>query len=261
LPRWRFGLMCHVNQRSVYCSAVNVRTWARPEVAEVTRIIQGVFDFQKRIFGGKQSLFRRLGKGQQPLALFITCSDSRINPNLLTQTEPGELFILRNAGNLVPPHDAPSNGEAATIEYAVVQLGVRDIILCGHAKCGAIHGLLEPKALERLPRVAEWLALAQPVLARMPQGGPTLSPQDALSRAVEQNVLVQLQHLRSHPSVAEATTAGKLRLHGWVYDFEHGTVLAHDATHGQFVPLSEAIHPHFDGQPAAAVRGDFDDCI
>jgi carbonic anhydrase len=234
---------------------------ARPEVADVTRIIQGVFDFQKRIFGDKQSLFRKLGKGQQPLALFITCSDSRINPNLLTQTEPGELFILRNAGNLVPPHDAPCNGEAATIEYAVVQLGVRDIILCGHSKCGAIHGLLEPKALERLPRVAEWLALAQPVTARMPQNGPALSAQATLNWAVEQNVLVQLEHLRSHPSVADAMKAGKLRLHGWVYDFEHGTVVAHDGAKGQFVPLSEATRPHFVAEPAASVRGEFDDCI
>ena len=143
----------------------------------MTRIIQGVLDFQKRIFGPKRSLFQRLGKGQQPWALFITCSDSRINPNLLTQTGPGELFILRNAGNLVPPPSASFNGEAATIEYAVVQLKVRDIILCGHAKCGAMQGLLEPHTLTKLPQVAGWLGYAQPVLEQMKQLGPTLSPQ------------------------------------------------------------------------------------
>ena len=112
----------------------------------MTRIIQGVLDFQQHVYGKKRELFRDLGKGQKPLALFITCSDSRILPDLLAQTEPGELFVLRNAGNLVPPYSEPAGTEAGTIEYAVVQLKVRDVIICGHSKCGAMHGLLEPAA-------------------------------------------------------------------------------------------------------------------
>src|SRR5262249_62140067 len=134
----------------------------------MTRIIQGVLDFQRRIFGKKRELFQELGKGQKPLALFITCSDSRIAPDLLAQTEPGELSVLRNAGNLVPPHSAGPWAEAATVEYAVAQLHVRDIILCGHSRCGAMHGLLEPEALRQLPSVAGWLEHAREVLAKLP---------------------------------------------------------------------------------------------
>ena len=110
-----------------------------------SQIIQGILHFQERVFGGKQSLFRRLGNTQSPLALFITCSDSRIDPNLLTQTQPGELFILRNAGNLVPPSSIPS-GEGATIEFALKQLHIHDVIVCGHSNCGAMRGIISQSA-------------------------------------------------------------------------------------------------------------------
>src|SRR5215470_17477677 len=150
---------------------------AAQEGCAMTRIIQGVLDFQRRVFGGKRSLFQQLGKGQKPLALFITCSDSRISPNLLTQTEPGELFILRNAGNLVPPHGAPANGEAATIEYAVAHLHVRDVILCGHSKCGAMAGLLQPQAVASMPAVAGWLEHARAVLPEVESAGAGLAPE------------------------------------------------------------------------------------
>src|SRR4051794_30174198 len=169
----------------------------------MTRIIQGVVNFQRRIFGKKRELFEQLGKGQQPLALFITCSDSRINPNLLTQTEPGELFILRNAGNLVPPHAAGPWAEAATIEYAVAVLRVRDVIVCGHARCGAMHGLVEPQAVAKLPSVAGWLQHAQEVLPRLQAMGE-LTEEQKLERAIEQNVLVQMEHLKTHPAVQGA---------------------------------------------------------
>lgn len=201
----------------------------------MTRIIQGVLDFQRRIFGKKQELFRQLGKGQHPLALFITCSDSRIQPDLLSQTQPGELFILRNAGNLVPEYQAGPWAEAASIEYAVAQLRVRDIILCGHSKCGAMHGLIEPTALRTLPTVAGWLAHAQGVLSRIPS--EIRDPEDRLKRAIEQNVLVQLEHLRTHPAVRDALAARSLRLHGWVYHFEEGRVDTYDALTNTFVPL------------------------
>jgi carbonic anhydrase len=106
------------------------------------KLVDGVHQFQENVFGAKQALFERLADGQQPLALFITCSDSRIDPCLLTQTQPGELFILRNAGNIVPPYGQGSGGEAATIEYAVCALKLKDIIVCGHSHCGAMNGLL-----------------------------------------------------------------------------------------------------------------------
>jgi carbonic anhydrase len=201
----------------------------------MTRLMRGALDFQRRIFGTKQSLFGRLAKGQRPPELFITCSDSRINPNLLTQTEPGELFILRNAGNLVPPHGGPTGGEEATVEYAVVQLKVRDIIVCGHSQCGAIQGLLHPEALKDLPRVADWLTFAKGLLAGLADE-PAAS---RLDRAIEANVLLQIEHLRTHPPVAAALAARKLKLHGWVYRFETGEVRTYDPIVGRFVPISE----------------------
>jgi carbonic anhydrase len=205
----------------------------------VTRLIQGVLAFQQRVFGGKKSLFGRLARGQQPPALFITCSDSRINPNLLTQAEPGELFILRNAGNLVPPPDAPPNGEAATIEYAVAHLRVRDVVLCGHTRCGAVQGLLDGKGLDKMPAVASWLAYAREVLDGLPPAD-ALSAEKRAALAVEKNVLVQLEHLKAHPAVRAALDAGALRLHGWVYDFATGKVDAYDPVLGRFGPLTEA---------------------
>lgn len=203
----------------------------------MTRILQGVLDFQRRIFDGKKQLFENLGKGQQPLALFITCADSRISPDLLAQTQPGELFMLRNAGNIVPPYGAVCGGEDATVEYAVKHLRVRDVILCGHAKCGAMQGLLQPEALQTLPAVARWIEHSRDVLPKVGEG--TL--EERLARAIEQNVLLQLEHLRSHPAVQAAIEARALRLHGWVYDFEKGAVQVYDPLKGQFVPLVEQL--------------------
>jgi carbonic anhydrase len=228
-----------------------------------TRIIQGVQKFQRRIFGKKEALFQRLGEGQSPLALLITCSDSRINPNLLTQTEPGELFILRNAGNLVPPYgDAPS-GEAATVEYALHHLHVRDVIVCGHSRCGAIQGLLAPRALEAMPQVKRWLEFARPVLDRLPREDKTLSPATMLGLAVEQNTLVQVEHLQTYPVVQEALVAGKLRLHAWVYHFETGKVTAHVPGMERFVPLEEAPRQQWVKQPPAPAEslGELGDSI
>jgi carbonic anhydrase len=209
-------------------------------VGGATRIIQGVQKFQQRIFGEKESLFKRLGQGQSPLALMITCSDSRINPNLLTQTEPGELFILRNAGNLVPPSSELPSGEAATVEYALHHLHVRDAIVCGHSRCGAIQGLLSPQALDAMPHVKRWLEFAKPALDRLPKEDKTLSAATLLELAIEYNTLVQVEHLKTYPVVREALAAGKLRLHSWVYHFESGKVTAHVPGKERFVPLGEA---------------------
>ena len=159
----------------------------------MTRILQGVMDFQRRVFGEKKELFQKLAAGQAPLALFITCSDSRVSPDLLAQTQPGELFMLRNAGNIVPPHAAVKGGEDATIEYAVSVLRVRDAIVCGHARCGAVHGLLSPGSLDKLPSVAAWVEHSRPILEKL---GPGSADDPAhLRKAIELNVLLQLEHL------------------------------------------------------------------
>jgi carbonic anhydrase len=201
------------------------------------KLVQGIHHFQSNIFASQRELFQRLAKGQTPEALFITCADSRINPNLLTQTEPGELFILRNAGNIVPPHGAANGGEGATIEYAVAALGIKDIILCGHSLCGAMKGLLQPESLERMPAVAAWLGHAEATRRIIQEKYRDRAGAALLTATVEENVLVQLENLRTHPAVAAGLSAGRLKLHGWVYKIETGEVFAYDPLLGQFLPL------------------------
>ena len=199
-------------------------------------IIAGVRTFQRDVYPQNWELFERLGAGQSPDALMITCSDSRVDLPLLTQARPGQLFELRNAGNLVPRYGGAVGGVTATIEFAVVALGVPNIIICGHSGCGAIAGLLDPAQLRGMPRVAEWLKHAAVVRDSMEAAGQLDAP-DALQRAVEANVIVQLDHLRSHPSVADRLNAGRIKLHGWVYAIATGEVTSYDADRREFVPL------------------------
>ena len=202
------------------------------------KLVDGIHQFQSNIFSSKQRLFEGLVDGQHPLALFITCSDSRINPHLLTQTEPGELFILRNAGNIVPPYGAVEGGEAATIEYAVSVLGVKDIVICGHSHCGAMGSLLDQQQLAKLPAVRSWLCHAESTQRIIEENYGHITDDDArLTATVEENVLVQLEHLRTHPSVAAALGRQALNLHGWVYKFETGQVFGYRPQEGQFVPI------------------------
>jgi carbonic anhydrase len=201
------------------------------------KLVQGIHEFQKHNFAPLQGLFEQLAKGQNPETLFITCSDSRIDPNLLTCSQPGDLFILRNAGNIVPPHGAPSGGEAATIEFAVAGLGVKDVIVCGHSHCGAMAGLLDPESIASMPSVCSWMAHAETTRRIMKENYGHLEGDQLLSAAIGENVLVQLEHLRTLPSVAARLARGDLRLHGWVYKLETGEVFAYDYTSGQFVSV------------------------
>jgi carbonic anhydrase len=206
----------------------------------MNKILQGVRTFQSTVFPGQRDLFEHLARKQQaPQALFVTCSDSRVNPNLITQTEPGDLFILRNAGNIIPPYGAGCGGEAATIEYAVAVLKVPSIIVCGHSHCGAMQNLLGPEPGDRLPAVRAWFAHAE-ATRRILQDRLDGMPRPALvERAVEQNVLVQVENLRTHPSVAAGLCRGDLQVYGWVYRIETGDVLTYDPVQGRFVALGE----------------------
>lgn len=197
------------------------------------RLSDGVRTFRTTEFPKRQQQFAELATGQAPHTLFITCSDSRIDPSLITQSEPGEIFVIRNAGNLVPAHaEEPAGGEAATLEYAVVALGVRDIVVCGHSHCGAMAGLLAPASLQNLPGVASWLRHAEPTRERVQAAPHATEGRDA----VRVNVAVQIEHLRSYAFVREAEAEGKLALHGWVYVFESGEILQLQAD-GTFSPL------------------------
>ena len=214
------------------------------------KLIHGIHKFQQTDLRPLQGLFEELAKGQNPEPLFITCSDSRIDPNLLTRSRPGDLFILRNAGNIVPPHGVLGGGEAATIEFAVAGLGVRDIILCGHSHCGAMKAVLEPERVESLPAVARWLVHAESTRRIVRENYLHLDGERLITAAVEENVLVQLENLRTLPAVAARLVRGDLHLHGWVYKIETGEVFAYDFASGQFVPLAEYRYP----ESEAAIR-------
>lgn len=207
------------------------------------KLVTGYQRFRDHSFEEHRELFTHLGSGQSPQALFITCSDSRVNPNLLTQTAPGDLFILRNAGNIVPPHGAAPNGEAATIEYAIEVLGVRDVVVCGHSQCGAMKALLDPEPAKGLPSVRDWLALAEPTRRVIERCYGDRDPEARINVAIQENVLQQLTNLRTHPCVAAHLAAGDLRLHAWVYQITTGAVFAHDSREGQFRPLTEVTQP------------------
>lgn len=207
------------------------------------KLVEGIHHFQYSIFRSHRELFEQLAKQQQPIALFITCSDSRLDPNLLTQTDPGELFILRNAGNLVPPYGAVLGGEAATVEFATARLGIQDVIVCGHSHCGAMKALIEPGSCHDLPAVAQWLTHAESTRRIMREKYPDLAGLELLTATVEENVLVQLENLRTHPAVAAKLARGELKLHGWVYKIETGDVFAYDPARGQFAPLVAVMVP------------------
>jgi carbonic anhydrase len=188
------------------------------------KLLGGVSRFQKHVYPKHQDLFEKLALGQRPEALFITCSDSRIDPSLLTQTKPGELFICRVIGNIVPPYPDAVGGVSATIEYAVGVLQVPIVIVCGHTDCGVMKGALNPDALKDYPNVTHWLRYAQ------------VEHRDLLS-LTESNVVAQLKNLRTHPTVAARLEEGDLALHGWVYHIGPGEVTAYSEETGKFQPL------------------------
>ena len=202
------------------------------------KLISGIARFQSSSYEERKKLFAELANGQSPEVLFVTCSDSRIDPNLLTQTEPGDLFVIRNAGNIVPPHAQAAGGVTASIEFGVAALGVEHIVVCGHSDCGAMKGALNRSALTDLPHVSDWLEHARAAVesVRAKHGEDST---DQLANVTEENIKLQLQHLRTHPAVLAKLASGDLQLHGWVYDIEHGTIVAYDEVKDEFVPVNE----------------------
>jgi carbonic anhydrase len=201
------------------------------------RLIQGLHEFQTNYFNTHRELFELLSQGQKPRVLFITCSDSRIDPNLITQTEPGEMFIIRNAGNIIPPYGATNGGEGAAVEYAVHALGVQDIIVCGHSHCGAMKGLLKiDKLADDMPAVYEWLKHAEATRRIIKEHYQTYEGEDLLNAAIEENVLTQLENLRTYPVIQSRLKGGQIQLHGWIYEIETGQMLEYNSALGQFMP-------------------------
>jgi carbonic anhydrase len=208
------------------------------------KLIQGLLDFQRHSLPSYRATFARLAKGQTPDCLFITCADSRVVPNLLVSMDPGDLFVMRNVGNMVSPADARGesmgdHSEAAAVEYALLHLPVEDVVVCGHSGCGAMKALLAGLEDARSPNLVSWLNLGNEALRSFHRGGPVgsdLSPADRLS---QYNVLQQLEHLRSYPLVRERLAAGTLRLHGWWFDIGNAKVHAYRPDRETFVPIDE----------------------
>ena len=203
------------------------------------KVLKGLVTFQKMMFAKKKKLFASLSKQQKPSVLFVTCSDSRIDPSLLTQTDPGDLFILRNAGNLIPTYGAAIGGSTATIEYGVSVLQVKDIIVCGHTDCGAMQGLLHPEKLRELPAVKAWLQHAETTIRLVKDHCAHLKGDELFAATIRENVLVQLDHLKTHPAVTTRLRRGNLRLHGWVYSIGTGEVWVYDEEKKGFVDPSK----------------------
>ena len=208
------------------------------------RLIDGVHKFRSGEFGNYRKLFRKLSReGQNPHTLFITCSDSRVLAELITQSQPGDLFVVKNIGNIVPPASVKgdTNSTAAAIEFAVENLRVSDIVICGHSQCGAIAALLSEKPVSNsTPHLRDWLSLAAPVLDMLKKDYAHLDEAHARENAAaEENVLFGLDNLHSYPCVQEGLANGSLRLHGWFFKIATAELFAYDPETKQFTALGK----------------------
>lgn len=206
----------------------------------MNELIGRVFSFEKQTFPNQRLLYGRLANdGQSPKALMISCADSRIVPEHIMQAEPGDLFVCRNAGNIVPPFATQNGGVSSTVEYAVAALGVRDIIVCGHSDCGAMKALAVNQDLTSMPNVAAWLRHSHAAHKVVTDSYPAMDDIQRIRAVSLENVVAQLAHLRTHPAVAAGVARGEIALHGWFVDIQAGLILGLDGATGRFVPLRE----------------------
>jgi len=212
------------------------------------RLVQGFRHFRRNVFPQQTKVFKDLANQQKPHTMIITCSDSRIMPERIFTTEPGDLFVYRNIGNIVPPYTHQVSGEIAAIEFAVTVLKVEHIVICGHSDCGAMKAALHPEKAAGMPSVSAWLKHAARARHVFFAHNHT-DEKDHLRCLTEENVIAQLDHLRTLPVVAAALTRGTLELHGWVYDIPDAILNVYNPREGKFIPLDE----NSDHMPDAAV--------
>ncbi len=206
----------------------------------MNELIGRVFSFENHTFPNQSALYNRLATdGQSPKALMISCADSRIVPEHILEAQPGDLFVCRNAGNIVPPYATQNGGVTSTVEFAVMALGIRDIIVCGHSDCGAMKAVSDPTGLEKMPNVAAWLRHSQAAGQVVNEGYPDLDAKERVRAISLENVVAQIANLRTHPSVAAGIARGEIALHGWFVDIHAGQVLGLDGETGRFVQLRE----------------------
>ncbi len=205
------------------------------------KLIRGLDQFRQNYVSEHRELLEQLSHGQKPRVLFITCSDSRVAPNLITNTDLGELFIIRNAGNIIPPYGATNGGEGGTIEYAINALNIEQVIVCGHSHCGAMKGLLKLNKLQKdMPLVYDWLQQAEATRRLVKENYAHQSEEEMIETLVAENVLVQIDNLQTYPIIKTRLHQGKLKIYAWVYQIETGEVWAYDAkTHTYVAPQSQ----------------------
>ena len=205
------------------------------------KLIQGIVDFRKNLTEESRALFAKLALGQKPDTLFIACSDSRVVPNLFASTNPGDLFVVRNIGNLIPPATCQDqdNSASAAIEFSIYSLGVSDIIICGHSECGAMEAFAN--GIDKLccPHLEAWLKYGEESLCKVKKGlvvDPSLSQHNQISQV---NVLQQMEHIKTYPFIQERLEKGELRVHGWWFDIAHADVYCYEPALNQFILIDE----------------------
>lgn len=205
------------------------------------QLIEGVHKFQAGGIGGYKNLFHRLSReGQKPHTLFITCSDSRVLAELITQSKPGDLFVVKNIGNIIPPAEPEGacSSTGAAIEFAIEALGVSDVVVCGHSQCGAMAALMSGNIPPELPHLGKWISLASSVRELIHEKYQHLASSEARLRAAEEeNVLFSLERLQTYPCVARRIEKGELRLHGWFFKIATAELFAYDPEEKQFKPI------------------------
>ncbi|MBT9331004.1 carbonic anhydrase [Paracidobacterium acidisoli] len=207
------------------------------------RLLEGYAKFRREAFEPRKDHFHLLSEIQSPEVLFITCADSRIVPDLILQTEPGDLFICRVVGNVVPPAGELPGGVSSTIEYAVEVLKVRHVIVCGHSDCGAAKAALNRDSLQRLPLTEKWLRYIESAWNYLDPGVSRDDPKALHTALIHANVIAQMENLKTHPEIARGLTYGTIQVHGWYYDILTGTIEAWDQKARRFVPLEEFVLP------------------
>jgi carbonic anhydrase len=203
----------------------------------LAKITKGVAKFQHEIFPARRKQFEELGNQQHPIAMFFTCADSRIVPNLLMQTEPGEIFTERTPGNIVPRYSDHVGGVTASVEFAIQVLRVPLLIVCGHTDCGVIKALLEPDKAAGMPALQTWMRHSMPARERLLRDNSRWSRDEKLRLLTEYNVLAQLENLKTHPAVEGRLAKGEIEIYGWIYNIASGSILVANEATGTFQPL------------------------
>ena len=221
------------------------------------KLIRGLDKFRQTYVSSHQELFEQLSHGQNPRVLFVTCSDSRVAPNLITDTDIGDLFVIRNAGNIIPPYGAANGGEGGTIEYAISALGIEQVVICGHSNCGAMKGLLKLNKLQKdMPLVYDWLKHAESTRRLVMENYPHYKGKDLMEMLVAENVLIQIENLKTYPVVRARLHQGRLKIYAWIYNIETGNVLAYDARTHTYVPPEGQLLDEEDPARSFCATGD-----